>query len=622
MTQAQFEKTLILWKECEKCSLSTAQMFHISEIVRSYVSPDEIIDAYRALVADGELPFTTGIPRKIALCSENISFGSIPETEAECIQQITVSATGNVSVLLKNFERKTMRSLRRKIPPEAAVVWLNNVNTHLSVYTQEFVTDVGGWSATITNDKSKTARFSGALIPDADAWLHRYSDELRELLEMPELYVFDGAVHSKICLCSCEFEYGGKSYYYQSNDPSIHVGDTVIVPVGKENTLKKARVVNVEFFDEDSLPMDPLRIKAILEKAETNPLYKRLKEASATGKTDLVGLLGKEPSVFDIVKVAIDNLDCEHLLEIGAPADEYDGESCQIAALLRPEYEITRIASTITEVMSHSFNTKYEVDSFFTAAAQIKEHLTLLHKLKGDRMRVVDMSSCFDFMVGQPVEITMKDGAAYSGILSAWIPAFDNEPDPESITITTPDGASSELFVENINEICRVSSNKAAAPSPETEAPLSFEKGSFLIRYVGPSFGAVSLTNGKVYRAVEEDGMYRVVDDSGEDYLYSKENPAPLDGSSPGGKWETVMTEKQVTMYDACNCFVKLQLVGKKEPLFGKCIGYTNPLDNEPEMASIDIIVPGFSSIYEILENEIESITVIDEKNRSADLIK
>ncbi len=60
-------------------------------------------------------------------------------------------------------------------------------------------------------------------------------------------------------------------------------------------------------------------------------------------------------------------------------------------------------------------------------------------------------------------------------------------------------------------------------------------------RYIGESFGVDSLTNGKIYEILEEDhGMYRVIDDSGEDYLYSKENPAPLDGSSPGGRWEIV----------------------------------------------------------------------------------
>ena len=61
------------------------------------------------------------------------------------------------------------------------------------------------------------------------------------------------------------------------------------------------------------------------------------------------------------------------------------------------------------------------------------------------------------------------------------------------------------------------------------------------LRYIGESFGIDSLTNGKIYEAEEEnEGMYRVVDDSGEDYLYSKDNPAPLDGSSTGGRWEII----------------------------------------------------------------------------------
>jgi hypothetical protein len=60
------------------------------------------------------------------------------------------------------------------------------------------------------------------------------------------------------------------------------------------------------------------------------------------------------------------------------------------------------------------------------------------------------------------------------------------------------------------------------------------------MKYIGESFGVNSLTNGKIYEASEENGMYRVIDDSGEDYLYSKENPAPMDGSSPGGKWKII----------------------------------------------------------------------------------
>ncbi len=60
------------------------------------------------------------------------------------------------------------------------------------------------------------------------------------------------------------------------------------------------------------------------------------------------------------------------------------------------------------------------------------------------------------------------------------------------------------------------------------------------LKYIGESFGVDSLTDGKIYEAKEENGMYRVLDDSGEDYLYSKVNPAPLDGSSNGGYWEII----------------------------------------------------------------------------------
>ena len=60
------------------------------------------------------------------------------------------------------------------------------------------------------------------------------------------------------------------------------------------------------------------------------------------------------------------------------------------------------------------------------------------------------------------------------------------------------------------------------------------------LKYIGESFGVDSLTDGKIYKATDEGDFYRVIDDSGEDYLYSKVNPAPLDGSSPGGKWEIV----------------------------------------------------------------------------------
>ncbi len=61
------------------------------------------------------------------------------------------------------------------------------------------------------------------------------------------------------------------------------------------------------------------------------------------------------------------------------------------------------------------------------------------------------------------------------------------------------------------------------------------------IRYRGKNFGIDGLTDGKVYEVLEVDelGLLRVIDDSGEDYLYSPTEPGPMFAKSPRGKWES-----------------------------------------------------------------------------------
>jgi hypothetical protein len=45
----------------------------------------------------------------------------------------------------------------------------------------------------------------------------------------------------------------------------------------------------------------------------------------------------------------------------------------------------------------------------------------------------------------------------------------------------------------------------------------------------------------------------------------------------------------------------------------GDCTDYTQPLDNDPEIASIGIVTePGAGYSYELYENEIKSIDIID----------
>lgn len=61
------------------------------------------------------------------------------------------------------------------------------------------------------------------------------------------------------------------------------------------------------------------------------------------------------------------------------------------------------------------------------------------------------------------------------------------------------------------------------------------------VRYIGKDFGVEGLTNGKIYECVGiEDGMLRIIDDSGEDYLYSAIRPSSLENTELFGRWEII----------------------------------------------------------------------------------
>lgn len=61
------------------------------------------------------------------------------------------------------------------------------------------------------------------------------------------------------------------------------------------------------------------------------------------------------------------------------------------------------------------------------------------------------------------------------------------------------------------------------------------------VKYKGKSFGVEGLTDGKIYECIDiEDGMLRIVDDSGEDYLYSAIKPSSLENPNICGRWEII----------------------------------------------------------------------------------
>ena len=76
------------------------------------------------------------------------------------------------------------------------------------------------------------------------------------------------------------------------------------------------------------------------------------------------------------------------------------------------------------------------------------------------------------------------------------------------------------------------------------------------VRYLGPDIGIDGLFNGGGYEVIEYEegiGALRIIDESGEDYLYSPKRPKPLALDYQGGKFEIVEDDENGTLAKIIN---------------------------------------------------------------------
>ncbi len=74
------------------------------------------------------------------------------------------------------------------------------------------------------------------------------------------------------------------------------------------------------------------------------------------------------------------------------------------------------------------------------------------------------------------------------------------------------------------------------------------------VKYRGSSFGVDGLFDNHIYEVLEVDnltGALRIIDESGEDYLYSPTEPKSACGDYLGGKFEIVEDDNDKTLEKA-----------------------------------------------------------------------
>ena len=81
-------------------------------------------------------------------------------------------------------------------------------------------------------------------------------------------------------------------------------------------------------------------------------------------------------SKYQLVKKAIDKLDVYGLLEGGAPDDEFDSESKEIADRLSESDSVIQIAEVITDVFNKAFDLHDKPSVYYSTAEEIRHLIT------------------------------------------------------------------------------------------------------------------------------------------------------------------------------------------------------------------------------------------------------
>lgn len=75
-----------------------------------------------------------------------------------------------------------------------------------------------------------------------------------------------------------------------------------------------------------------------------------------------------------------------------------------------------------------------------------------------------------------------------------------------------------------------------------------------IVKYLGPDIGIDGLFDQKEYAVIEIDpfsGMLRILDESGEDYLYHPTRPKAFAGEYKGGKFEMIQDDSNQSLQKA-----------------------------------------------------------------------
>ena len=115
------------------------------------------------------------------------------------------------------------------------------------------------------------APYSGNFLPGISV----FADKLQSFTPDLTAEIFKPAPaevinEGKYIFCKVQFKGSYKYYSYRTEDETLAVGDVVDVPVGKNNDVTQAKIVEIAYFDEYEAPFPVDKVKMIIGKHISN----------------------------------------------------------------------------------------------------------------------------------------------------------------------------------------------------------------------------------------------------------------------------------------------------------------------------------------------------------------
>ena len=131
--------------------------------------------------------------KKVRIDSNCICYGPCPLPDDETEQHLTINADGGVWLTRLSFEKGPIEKTNFKIDADTAK---NLLEVFEKRFSQEhdicFVTDIGSWEMTLTNEEGKEYRYNGPLTEGVGDVVRGLSEMVRTATGRDDLFVFDG----------------------------------------------------------------------------------------------------------------------------------------------------------------------------------------------------------------------------------------------------------------------------------------------------------------------------------------------------------------------------------------------------------------------------------------------